>query len=59
MAAGFQEVTLPEAHHLELLVPHCRVLEMFNPNEESLASGSGPDFLLELLREDPRRANRS
>lgn len=54
MAAGFREVTLPEEHDRDLLVPvapgehACRVLQMFDPDEAAMARGEGPDFVVEV-----------
>ena len=55
MAAQFQDVALPEEHDRDLLISlpaatyDCRILQLFNPDEDMAATGDGPDFIVELL----------
>jgi hypothetical protein len=59
MVATFRDAVLPEEHDKDLLVSlpaatyNCRVLQLFNPDEDSSALGDGPDFVVELLRDEP------
>lgn len=55
MAAQFDDVTLPEKHQENLLVAvpdgdyTCRIIQMFNPEQEDSAADDEPDFIIELL----------
>lgn len=59
MAAQFADVSLPQDHDRDLLldVPSgtysCRVLQMFDPREEMMAEGDGPEFIVEILDDEP------
>src|SRR5262249_16793445 len=56
MAAQFDDVTLPEKHQKDLLVllPNgdytCRIIQMFDPEQEELAGEGNRDFIVELLK---------
>jgi hypothetical protein len=56
MAAQFEEVTLPEKHKEDLLVSSpdgdytCRIIQMFDPEQEESAGDDRPDFVVELLK---------
>jgi hypothetical protein len=56
MFAQFEDVTLPEKHQEDLLVPlpdgdyTCRIIQMFNPEQEESAGGKHPDFVVEVLK---------
>ena len=59
MAAQFKDVTLPEEHEEDQVVPlpdgnySCRIIQMFDPDERTFAPGRGADFVVEIL--DSRR----
>ena len=56
MAAQFKDVTLPEKHQEDLLVllPDgdytCRIIQMFDPEQEETAGDEKPDFVVEVLK---------
>ena len=56
MAAQFDDVTLPEKHQEALLVSlpdgdyTCRIIQMFDPEQEESASEGVPDFVVEILK---------
>ena len=56
MAAQFDDVTLPEDHQRDLLlsVPDgdytCRIIQMFDPDEQESAGGKKADFVVEILK---------
>jgi len=56
MAAQFKEVTLPEKHQKDLLVllPDggytCRIIQMFDPEQEKTVSDDNPDFVVEVVK---------
>jgi hypothetical protein len=56
MAAQFKDVTLPEKHQQDLLVPlpdgdyTCRIIQMFDPEQEENAGEDKPDFVVEVLK---------
>jgi hypothetical protein len=56
MAAQFNDVTLPEKHQGDLLVSlpdgdyTCRIIQMFDPEEEETAGHDNPDFVVEVLK---------
>jgi len=56
MAAQFKGVTLPEKHHEDLLVSlpdgdyTCRIIQMFDPEQEESAGDDKPDFVVEVLK---------
>jgi hypothetical protein len=55
MAAQFKDVTLPEKHHEDLLLSlpdgdyTCRIIQMFDPEQEETAGDDNPDFVVEVL----------
>ncbi len=55
MAAQVPDLALPEDHQEDLVVRvepgtyACRVLQLFDPDEDYAAPGDGPDFVLEIL----------
>ena len=57
MAAQFGDVALPEPHQRDQVVPLpdgdycCRIIQMFDPEEESSAESNGPDFVVEFTRD--------
>jgi hypothetical protein len=56
MAAQFKNVTLPEKHQEDLLVPlpdgeyTCRIIQMFDPERVESAADDKPDFLIEVQK---------
>lgn len=58
MAAQFNDVKLPEKHQEDLLVPladgeyQCRIIQMFDPDQEESAGDDKPDFVVEVLKTD-------
>jgi hypothetical protein len=54
MAAQFKDVTLPEKHQEVLLVSvpdgdyTCRIIQMFDPEQEESAGDDKPDFVVEV-----------
>ncbi len=56
MAAQFSDVTLPEKHQVELLVPladghyNCTVKQMFDPEREESAGHGETDFIIEVQK---------
>jgi hypothetical protein len=56
MAAQFKDVTLPEKHQEDLLVSlpdgdyTCRIIQMFDPEQEEPVGADKPDFVVELLK---------
>ena len=56
MAAQFEDVTLPEKHQEDLLVSlpdgeyTCRIIQMFDPEQEESAGDEKPDFVVEILK---------
>lgn len=62
MAAQFKDVTLPEKHQEDLLVPlpdgdyTCRIIQMFDPEQEETAGDDGPDFVVEILKATEKAA---
>jgi hypothetical protein len=56
MAAQFKDVTLPEKHQEDLLVSlpegdyTCRIIQMFDPEQEETAGDNDPDFVVEVLK---------
>jgi hypothetical protein len=55
MAAQFKDVTLPEKHQEDLLVSlpdgdyTCRIIQMFDPEQEESVGDENPDFVVEVL----------
>jgi hypothetical protein len=56
MAAQFKDVTLPEKHQEDLLVSlpdgdyTCRIIQMFDPEQEEAVGDDNPDFVVEVLK---------
>lgn len=56
MAAQFKDVRLPEKHQENLLVSlsdgdyTCRIIQMFNPEQEETGGDGKPDFVVELQK---------
>jgi hypothetical protein len=56
MAAQFEDVTLPEKHQEDLLVSlpdgdyTCRIVQMFDPEQEESAGGKKADFVIDVLK---------
>lgn len=56
MAAQFKGVTLPEKHQEDLLVSlpdgdyTCRIIQMFDPEEQESVGDGNPDFVVEVLK---------
>ncbi|MBX3398197.1 MAG: hypothetical protein KF873_05615 [Gemmataceae bacterium] len=56
MAAQFKDVTLPEKHQEDLLVSlpdgeyTCRIIQMFDPEQDEIAGDEQPDFVVEILK---------
>jgi hypothetical protein len=56
MAAQFEDVKLPEKHQQELLVslPNgdytCRIVQMFDPEQQDSATGGKADFVVEVWK---------
>src|SRR5262249_32179010 len=56
IAAQFKDVTLPEKHQEDLLVSlpegdyTCRIIQMFDPEQEETAGDNDPDFVVEVLK---------
>lgn len=56
MAAQFKDVTLPERHQEDLRVSlpdgdyTCRIIQMFDPEEQEAAGDEKPDFVVEILK---------
>jgi hypothetical protein len=54
MAAQFSDIALPARHERDQVVPLtdggycCRIIQMFDPKEESSAESDGPDFVVEF-----------
>ncbi|MEZ6142185.1 MAG: hypothetical protein R3B84_16615 [Zavarzinella sp.] len=56
MAAQFKDVSLPEKHQEDLLVSLpdggyiCRIIQMFDPQQEESVGDGNPDFIIEVLK---------
>jgi hypothetical protein len=56
MAAQFKDVTLPEKHQEDLLVSlpdgdyTCRIIQMFDPEQQESAGDDSPDFVIEIQK---------
>jgi hypothetical protein len=54
MAAQFEDVTLPEKHQEDLVVAlsdgtyTCKIIQMFDPDEEESADDDKPDFVVQV-----------
>ena len=61
MAAQFKDVTLPEKHQRDLLVSlpdgdyTCRIIQMFDPEQEETAGDDSPDFVIEVQKAATRK----
>lgn len=59
MAAQFRDVPFPEEHDKDLIFSlpagtyNCRVLQLFDPEEDIDAPADGPGFVVELLADEP------
>ena len=62
MAAQFNDVTLPENHQGDLVVPlpdgdyTCRIIQTFDPQEAECAGDDKPDFVVEIQKGEGKRA---
>jgi len=56
MAAQFKDVTLPEKHEVDLVMSladgdyTCRIIQMFDPEQEESVGNDKPDFVVEILK---------
>jgi hypothetical protein len=62
MAAQFEDVKLPQKHEEDLLIPladggySCRILQMFDPENQECADDDQPDFLIEVSQTESQVA---